>query len=1015
MDNRGGPPPEPRKGLLSGRYNSESAPLGPQPPEAAQGQPNQPPGTGGLLSRFGAQSAPRPEPQEQRGGEQGWRGLAGGARKLGDNLRRMTSGAPATRAPKHRDWRATDFSDDQIDEWDQYGDAPFNVPPDPDAPRQGSRSRARSTRNVRDEWDDDEGNASSAGWDEEWDRGGEVDWDNAEWEDERSRRGGRDRGGRSQSRGGGRYDDRYDDGYDDRYDDGYGGYGSERQPAATQRGGRNARQDEWDDEWNEGGQRGQRADDSWDLVGDLRDSFDPDAITDTLAQLGAISTPISRMARIRLLMRRRPAAAAMLAFCLLGFMLTCCAPIAPLIRLGFDTADLVRRADDLRALTAGGVTNVINASNLSRAQQDVASIQSDLYEINGAVAVVGAPAAAVSHTARDYQLLIRMGYDLTGAASEALQIAQMLVTPLEGGALSNTNGTPGITPADIQQSRVLLSDAYARALDAIQAYQQLDLQALPAQLKPGSRYGEYLAQLPLAVKAFAEMKDLIDAAPALLGVGQPAYYLAIALDNSELRPGGGFQGNYGLLEIDGGKQSKTNQFALTDTYKLDEIYTQNAASNPLPSNCLRPVTQPTNLYWWWPVRCLKQYGWGLRDADLSADFPTNARLAMQIAEVGGATPNGAPIQGVVAFTPGLIQDLLNVTGDLPMPGYKNQDGSPVIVTPQNLQFEIHYQQLRTKTSGERKQFTHDLSKALLDRLKGMHGSSLKTIFKIATDAIKSKDLQVYVADPRAELVLQQLGIDSSVATGNGDGYFVVDTNDGGSKANLYVTESQTDYVTLLPNGGAFHRLEISVTYDKKGDIFDPGSIFEDYSDVQRTYMPGDATIVGWSGFDPSAYFTPTGCSGSYATIVTDCSPDHGIITTTTGSDVAGRTMVQGALLVMCGSLPQNEISAYGVGAHDANGEYTDCTTNPQPHTQNIFISWYTPNAYTVDANGHGTYTELIEKQAGDIPNLMVYVSRGSLRGPQIISDTDTFSSLIAHTKSIFNGPLAQNETISYSF
>ncbi|HEY8324070.1 MAG TPA: hypothetical protein VIG77_06225, partial [Ktedonobacterales bacterium] len=365
------------------------------------------------------------------------------------------------------------------------------------------------------------------------------------------------------------------------------------------------------------------------------------------------------------------------------------------------------------------------------------------------------------------------------------------------------------------------------------------------------------------------------------------------------------------------------------------------------------------------------------------------------------------IQGVVAFTPVLIEDILQATGPLPMPEYG------VTVTASNLETEIHTYQLDkpTATGQDRKQFTHDLASLLLTRLKSLHGSGLKTIFNIAEQAIKSKDLQVYLADPRAELILQQLGLSSAVATGGGDGFFVVDTNDGGNKANLYVTETQTDLVTLLPNGGAYHRLAVSVTYNKTGSVFNPGSPFDDYSDMQRTYLPGNATLTGWSGFAP-AIFGPQDCqSFNYATIISDCSQAHGIYGVSTNSDVAGREMVMGPLLVMCGSTQQTDWGSYNAHVQ----EYTDCESSPQSHTQTIFLSWYTPHAYTVDASGHGTYTELVEKQAGDQPTLAVYVTRGNISGPQQITDLGTFNDLAAKAQQAFKGPLIQNQIVSYSW
>ncbi|HET9110921.1 MAG TPA: DUF4012 domain-containing protein [Ktedonobacterales bacterium] len=991
------PPSQPRRGLLSGRYHEASDQTSDQVNGAAAPSASRP-HSGGLLSRFAASSGPldssTPAGVVESAGaagapaasqEHGWRRVAGGARRLGENLRRLTD--QPDRKPGARDWRATDFATGDLDDWDVHGEMPFEMPPDPDGPE---------ARNGRDGSDRRDGGARGARSERRRDRNGRHDDERDSYRDD-------GRGRRASSRRDGSWD-----GWE------------EEQDGAWETGS-------WDTAWaaddepldpyppeRRGGGRSRRrrehaVREERNVVGDLRMALDDDALAaslDTLAQLGAVTRPLSRVSRVRLLMQRRPAAAAMLAFFLLGFMLSCCAPLIPLARLGYDTIDLARHVSHLKAMAAGGTAQLINGSKLTEAQADIAAIEGDLYEINGAVAIAGAPLGAVSPTMRNYQLLVRIGYDLTGAANESIQVAQSLLTPLEGGALSSDSTTPGITPADIQQARVLLADADARTLDAVAAYHQLDQNALPAQLKPGTQYGKMLAMLPLAEQVFGELKNLIDAAPALLGVGQPAYYLAIAMDRSELRPGGGFQGNYGILELDGGKQSKSAPFGLKNTYVLDQQYAQKFGA--ITADCGHPVTDVPNSAWWWPVRCVNVYGWGLRDSNLSPDFPTNARAAIQIAQGAGETPNGAPIQGVVAFTPGLIEDILNATGPLPMPEYN------ITVTASNLEQTIHKYQLSTPTAQgqDRKQFTHDLASQLLARIKSMHGSGLKTIFSIAEQAIVSKDLQVYLSDPRAELILQQLGLSSTINTGGGDGFFVVDTNDGGNKANLYVSETQTDLVTLLPNGGAYHRLAISVTYNKQGYIYNPGSDtpFNSYSDVQRTYLPGDATITGWAGFTPSI-FGPSACQGTnYATIISDCSQAHGIYGVSTNSDTPGRTMVMGNLLVLCGSTQQGDW-----GAYNAIQESSDCGSNPQPHTETIFLSWYTPHAYTVDASGHGTYSELVEKQAGDQPNLTVYVTRGNLTGPQQITDLDTFNGLTAKAQKVYSGPLAKNTLVSYNF
>ena len=521
----------------------------------------------------------------------------------------------------------------------------------------------------------------------------------------------------------------------------------------------------------------------------------------------------------------------------------------------------------------------------------------------------------------------------------------------------------------------------------------------------------------------------MDIAPALLGVGQPAYYLVLALDRSELRPIGGFAGNYGLLQLDDGLQSTSHPLALDNVYTLDHQYFQ-AAIPVKAHDCNGQGPQPPEEYWWWPVRNLGcQYGWGLRDAGLSPSFPSDAQTALQILHATpGAVPHNAPVQGVIAFTPVLIQQLLQVTGPISLPAYGN-----VVVTPTNLEYLIHIYQLTGLTPGpNRKAFTHDLANQLLAKIKALHGAHLRQLLTIALHSLTSKDLEVYFAAPQAELILQQLGLASNIRTGNGDGFYVVDTNDGGDKANTYVSEQQTDVVTLLPGGGALHHLRVTVTYARKGQVF--GGTVNDYMDLQRTYLPGDASILGFSGFNSPTYSGVSVSCGAISarnalvsTIATDCADDQGIhafATPVTVSDVPGRTMVMGALTLNCG--PSASLLATNTRADSAA-----CMSHPTPHSQTIYIEWYTPHAAQMTASGHGTYTELVQEQPGSGDFLLgvgdyltVYVDTSQVHrptprtGPLSVSDPATFQQLIGTLEPVsgFNQVrLDRDLTLSVSF
>lgn len=994
----------------------------PRQPRPGQNQPAVPDG-GGLLSRFrggapeGEPAAESPRPADasrnppaappSSSSSRGSGSKRGAGSHGGGLLSQFRRGQPAgdadgesasrrkqERLPTTADWRASDYDPAELD---ALLDAPDDERADPSHHRGVGDSQAypasgRRTGSHRARVAESSKGGPGSGWVDEVDW--EQDWD-AGWET-------------------GTWDTNWATNLDARDSDSRHGWGTQ--------------DDEWDDEagwgaqhdeWNRQG--GMAYTGQWDADGEDAD----DAWAQSLALLGSISVaelPLGRLARLRLILRQRPTVGTMLVVFLLGFLLTAMAPAIPLLRLGYDIADAASRASHLQALAKGDKQELIKPDTLKRVQSDIDGLEHDLYEINAATNVLGAPFAAVSSTARDYRLLIRIGYDLTAAADEGLQVGQTLLTPLQGGALSSDNSL-GITPDDIHQARGVMADAQGRVEDAIAAYQQLDIQALPAQLRPGSKYGALLAMLPTAVGLFAQMRTLLDVAPGLLGIGQPAYYLVIAMDRTELRPGGGFQGNWGILTLQGGKQPKDMQLHLEDVYKLDEQYyklsilARHDGSDQLPCNSsfdggiprARYGPVPPRYFWWWPFSGFAcDIDWGLRDVNLSPDFPTNARNDMAITQIADEVPNHGQLQGVAAFTTGLIADLLEMTGPLTLPNFPS---SPPI-TPDNLESQIHCHQLGAcagSTAGERadrKAFTHALAPALLAKIKSMGTGALKKAISVALQALKTKDLQLYLADPRAELFVQQLGLSGQIHTGGGDGFFVVDANIGGNKANAYVTEHQEDLVTLLPNGGAVHRLQIAITYYKTGPtyVYDTP---EDYVDAERIYMPGNATILGDGGFS---------ARGAYSL------PDPIPL-----SDVPGRTMVMGRIVMPCSQYPD------GTPFFNATPESAyPCVTNFTSH-QVINIEWYTPDAWTPAAAGHGTYSELIEKQPGteivrkvgngfapgSTVTASVFVDTSQLRAGQSDSIDWTDATLRAAglkgAKKAFDGQLDANTTVTFSF
>ena len=325
-------------------------------------------------------------------------------------------------------------------------------------------------------------------------------------------------------------------------------------------------------------------------------------------------------------------------------------------------------------------------------------------------------------------------------------------------------------------------------------------------------------------------EKLLPIAPTLLGVSTQTNYLIEILDSTELRPGGGFIGNYGIATFLGGRLTAAH---ITDTYLLDDSYTAVGHSIPLPS-----------AYTWFDIVPI----WSLRDSNLEADFPTVARYAeMNYAREGG----NIPVQGVIAITPALIQGALEITGPINIPEYHET------VTAQNLVDRIHYHQLGQGRQGEdtpspdgrssvRKHFTELLGEHFLARIHQVSSSTLPKLLQLIVSSVHSKDMQIYLNSSIAENLLRSYDLDAAIQSPSGDSLFVVDANIAGDKANSFITNTLDDQVTIDVNGDAIHHTTISYAWVTQGPVY--GSPL--YRDYVRVYAPPGSRLQRQDGWDP---------------------------------------------------------------------------------------------------------------------------------------------------------------------
>jgi hypothetical protein len=214
---------------------------------------------------------------------------------------------------------------------------------------------------------------------------------------------------------------------------------------------------------------------------------------------------------------------------------------------------------------------------------------------------------------------------------------------------------------------------------------------------------------------------------------------------------------------------------------------------------------------------------------------------------GGKTP----LQGVIAVTPALIQQMLTINGPVYIPEYHET------VTATNLVDRIHYHQEGAgREGGEvpapdghsslRKHFTELLAEHFLTSVRQSFTSNASKFLQLFINAIRSKDVQLYLDASEAEQVLQHAHLAADIQSPAGDSLFVVDANIAPNKANSLISNDMTERVTIDAQGNIMHRLLLTYTWSRRGEVYG-SSLYRDYL---RVYVPANSVLTSQQGWSP---------------------------------------------------------------------------------------------------------------------------------------------------------------------
>lgn len=364
--------------------------------------------------------------------------------------------------------------------------------------------------------------------------------------------------------------------------------------------------------------------------------------------------------------------------------------------------------------------------------------------------------------------LLAAGRDLSRAGAILVaRFAPVLEgTPAEGqtALIPRLIKTLAQSEAEVGQATMLLRQAQAN-LEAVDS----------DRLSPGvgSRVALLQETLPLATSGLG-MAGLL---PDLLGMDSPRTYLILSQNADEARPTGGYISAAGHVTVE---QGQIVELVLGDSYGVDRI----SAEYPYPPD---PIYQYMAADYWL-----------LRDANWSPDFPTTARTALKLYEMG----RGVSADGVIALDQYSLPLLLPALEPLEVDGERVTGKNVIALIRQKWGPEAG-QELDADWWRQRKSFMVSLAQAMQGRFEGDPGSmNLPLLARALQQALAEKHLLVYLADPQAAAFLAKQNWSGSLQTAPGDYLMVVDANLGFNKASAAVERQLTYEIALADDGGA---------------------------------------------------------------------------------------------------------------------------------------------------------------------------------------------------------------------
>ena len=244
----------------------------------------------------------------------------------------------------------------------------------------------------------------------------------------------------------------------------------------------------------------------------------------------------------------------------------------------------------------------------------------------------------------------------------------------------------------------------------------------------------------------------------------PRTYLVLAQNNAELLPTGGLISVYGTMTL---REGRVEDMAFADAIAFGETWQEQTHEYVEPPAPLKHYL-------------LKDWSWSLDLANWSPDFPTAARQAQFFFEKGG----GRPVDGVIAINVNTLQELLGVTGAVPVPEYgvTVDEGNALELTETLTRSPL-------EPGGDRKAFVAFLAEEMLRRLMHLSSPQWTPLLDTMGELRDEKNVLLYSFNPSLQTVVRDMRLDGALQDPPGDYLMLVEASVNSTKLNIVINEN----------------------------------------------------------------------------------------------------------------------------------------------------------------------------------------------------------------------------------